>query len=299
MVRVALSAVCGTDLALARGMYRFEGVPGHEFVGTVEAGPDHLLGRRVVGEINCSCGRCGECRAGRPKHCESRRVLGIRGLDGAFAERLCLPAANLHPVPDTVGDEQAVFTEPLAAALDVPRRVLVGRRDRVLIVGAGRLGQLIARVLAGLAGSLDVLGRDNGKLARLPPEASALVELAAGARYDVVVDASGTPEGFAVALAAVRPEGTLVVKTTLPEKPTFDLARVVVEEIRVVGSRCGPFEEALALLAGGSLDLGSLIDGRHPLERATDALRHAGSPGAIKVLIENDRITPNRASVFG
>lgn len=286
-VRVSLSGVCGTDLELLAGMYGFTGVPGHEFMGTVEDGPAELLGARVVGEINCACGQCRECLAGRAKHCANRRVLGIRGKNGAFAERVVLPIRNLHVVPEDVSDEQAVFTEPLAAALDIPRRVLLGSRDRVLVVGAGRLGQLIARVLHGQCARLDVVARDRGKLERLPTEVGRLDGGVEHAAYDVVVDASGTVGGFAVALDAVRPEGMLVVKSTAAEAPALDLGRVVVDEIRIVGSRCGPFEEAIALLAGGAMDLGALIDGRFGLRDAPSAVRRAGERGVIKVLIDH------------
>jgi threonine dehydrogenase-like Zn-dependent dehydrogenase len=254
VVRVRLSGICGTDLELARGYYPYTGVLGHEFVGEVVESPEpSWAGARVVGEINDACGSCEMCRGGHPTHCEARTVLGIVARDGAHAEYVRVPLANLHRVPDGVSDEAAVFTEPLAAALEILEQVHIRPRDRVLLVGAGRLGQLVGRVLALTGASVRVLARYERQIALL---AAAGVECIAedevGQRcWDVVVEATGSPSGLDVARQALRPRGTLVLKSTYRGEVTLDLAPFVVDEITVVGSRCGPFAPALELLARG------------------------------------------------
>jgi threonine dehydrogenase-like Zn-dependent dehydrogenase len=290
LVRVRLAGVCGTDLAILRGYVSFRGVMGHEFVGEIVAAPDapQREGQRVVGEINVVCGRCAQCRAGRSSHCERREVLGIRGRDGAFAQYLTLPLANLQAVPDDVPDEAAVFTEPLAAALQITRQVHVRPGQRVLVVGAGRLGQLIAQVLRLTGCDLMVAARRERQRALLTADGIRWVsedDVGAGS-YDVAVEASGAPGGLALARRALRPGGTLVLKSTYAGTVPVDLAALVVDEITVVGSRCGPFAPALRLLAHGLVDPTPLIDDRFPLADAEAALRRAAQPGVLKVLID-------------
>jgi threonine dehydrogenase-like Zn-dependent dehydrogenase len=290
VVEVRLAGICATDLELMRGYYPFVGIIGHEFVGDVVAAVDApaLVGARVVGEINASCGSCATCRAGRPRHCPQRTVLGVCGRHGAFAEQLTLPACNLHPVPGRVTDESAVFVEPLAAALQILEQVPVGRGDRVLLVGAGRLGQLVARVLARTGCALAVLARHARQRALIAACGCTCVseeELAIG-EHDVVVEATGVPEGFDLARRAVRPGGTIVLKSTYRGQLELDASSLVVDEITVVGSRCGPFAPALGLLERGEIDPRELVEARYPLREAAAALGRAGEPGTLKVLLE-------------
>jgi len=286
-VRVLRAGICNTDLELVRGYYPFRGVPGHEFVGVVEHGPPELRGRRVVGEINVACGRCRACRRGHPTHCEVRTVLGIVGRDGAFAEYLVLPVENLIPVPDAVSTDAATFTEPLAAALAIGQQVAVRPGDRVLLVGDGKLAQLIAQTLALTGCELTVLGRHRDKLTRLAARgiATAVGELPAAGAFDLAVEATGNPEGFELARRALRPRGTLVMKSTYAGRLTVDASALVVDEITLVGSRCGPFRPALRLLAEGRVEVASLIEARHPLRDGLAAFEQAGRRGTLKVLL--------------
>jgi threonine dehydrogenase-like Zn-dependent dehydrogenase len=290
LVRVRLAGVCNTDLELVQGYYPYTGVPGHEFVGVVEASASapEWLGRRVVGEINAACGACATCAAGRPRHCERRTVLGIVGRDGAFATHLCLPVANLRAVPAAVPDEVAVFSEPTAAALEVQQQVSVTRGDRVIVVGAGKLGHLVAQTLAVTGCSLTVVGRSPRPLALLAARgiATATADAVPERRADLVVECTGHPEGLEVARRATRPRGTIVLKSTYHGKAALDLAPFVVDEITIVGSRCGPFDPALALLASGSVDPRPLVEARYPLAEAVAAFEHAARPGALKVLVD-------------
>lgn len=290
VVRIHLAGICGTDLELARGYYPFTGIPGHEFVGTVEDAPGapEWAGRRVVGEINAACGACATCRAGRRMHCPARTVLGIRGRGGTFAERLVLPVENLHEVPAGVRDDQAVFTEPLAAALQIQAQVRIRPDERVLVVGAGRLGTLVARTLGRTGAQVRVVARTAPRRAAL---AATGVEALAPADVrpdsaDLVVDCTGDPEGFALARAAVRARGTIVLKSTYAGPATVNLSAVVVDEITVVGSRCGAFPPALELLAAGAVQVDDLVQARWPLSRGLDAFAEAARPGALKVLLE-------------
>ncbi|NOZ28685.1 MAG: alcohol dehydrogenase catalytic domain-containing protein [Chloroflexi bacterium] len=289
LVRVRMAGICGTDLEITRGYMGFRGVPGHEFVGVVEEAPDAAwVGRRVVGEINAACGECPTCRAGRPTHCPNRTTLGIDRRDGAFAEFLCLPLTNLHPVPDHVPDEAAVFTEPLAAALQILEQVHVRPTDRVAVLGAGRLGQLIARVLRLTGCELVVWGRHEGKLDRLRALG---IEARGDSVYpeawaDVVVEVTGSPTGFAAARRMVRPRGTLVLKSTYRGSLEADFTGLVVDEITLVGSRCGPFPPALRLLASGLVPVADLVEACYPLEEGEAAFEHAARPGVLKVLVQ-------------
>lgn len=293
LVRVCRVGVCNTDLELVKGYAGFQGVLGHEFVGVVERCPSdpHWVGRRVVGEINVACGLCATCRAGRVTHCPARTTLGIHGRDGAFADYLALPAKNLHAVPDAVSDDQAVFVEPLAAALEISDQIHLRPTERVVLLGDGKLGQVIAQVLALTGCDLTVVGRHREKLnllaARgidtcLADEPARTAETLA----DVVVEATGTPAGLAAARRMVRPRGKLVLKSTYHGLLEVDLSQIVVDEVQLVGSRCGPFEPALRLLAQGLVDVEPLIQARYSLEQGVQALEKAASKGTLKVLIE-------------
>jgi len=289
LVRVRLSGVCGTDLELVRGYYPFTGVPGHEFVGDVVESPDpSWVGARAVGEINAACGECETCRRGHPTHCERRTVLGIVARNGVHAEYATLPLANLHRVPDSVPDEAAVFTEPLAAALEILEQVHVLPTDRVLLVGAGRLGQLVAQVLALTGADLRVVARHERQRDLLATRGIAVIaeEDVEPRRWDVVVEATGSPSGFELARTAVRPRGTFVLKSTYRGDLTLDMAPFVVDEITVVGSRCGPFAPALRLLERGGVVTDGLVEARFKLADAVDAFAAAAKPGAMKVLLE-------------
>ncbi len=288
LVRVVRAGICNTDLELTRGYYPFTGILGHEFVGVVERGPEALVGRRVVGEINAVCGRCPACASGRRTHCERRTVLGIAGRHGAFAEYLTLPTENLHAVPDDVSTDAAVFTEPLAAALEIQEQVSIGAGDRVLVVGDGKLGQLVAQTLALTGCALLAVGRHDAKLALLAGRgiATGRGDAVEPRGFDVAVECTGSPEGFAVAQRALRPRGTLVLKSTYAGALTLDASAVVVNELTLVGSRCGPFASALRLLAEARVAVEPLIHARYPLGDALHAFEHAQRPGALKVLLE-------------
>ena len=289
LIRVRLAGVCSTDLAVLGGYSPFVGVPGHEFVGQVVAAPGapEWVGQRVVGEINITCGVCAACRAGRKTHCEKRSALGIHSWNGAFAEYLKLPLANLYRVPDTLSDEGAVFTEPLAAALEIQEQLPGLGSERILVVGAGRLGQLVAQTLALTGCDLQVIARyprqrqllERRQIAWLPEEA-----LPIGC-MDVVVEATGSPAGFEMARKALRARGTLVLKSTYKGDVTLNLSSLVVDEITLIGSRCGPFEPALALLANGQVDPRDQIEACYPLAQAQQAYEEAGQHGRIKVLL--------------
>ncbi len=287
LVRVVMAGVCNTDLELTRGYYPYTGIPGHEFVGVVKEGPYALLGKRVVGEINAVCGECEPCRNGRATHCDRRNVLGIIGRDGAFAEVLTLPAANLHVVPEGVPDDVAVFTEPLAAALEIQSQIAVSKTDRVLVIGDGKLGQLVARTLARTGCRLAVAGHHPDKLALLANAGIRTIDPAAIAdrSFDIAVECSGSSSGFALARKALRARGTLVMKSTYAGDLTLNASSLVVDEITLVGSRCGPFAPALLLLANRQLDPRPLIHARYPLSEAIAAFEHAARPGVLKVLI--------------
>jgi len=289
LVRVRLAGICATDLELVRGYYPFDGVPGHEFVGEVVRAPDapEWEGHRVVGEINAACGGCPQCRAGRPTHCENRTVLGILGRDGAFAEYLRLPLANLLPVPDEVTDEQAVFTEPLAAALEIQQQTHIRPEARVLVVGAGRLGQLIAWTLALTGCDVRVVARHANQRRLLARRGiPAISEAEAPVRtVDVAVEATGSPGGFALAKRAVRPRGLLVLKSTYAGSLTLNMSEIVVDELTLLGSRCGPFAPALELLRRGLVKPRDLIAARYPLEKGLEAFEKAAQPGVFKVLL--------------
>jgi threonine dehydrogenase-like Zn-dependent dehydrogenase len=293
LVRVLLSGICNTDLEIARGYADFKGTIGHEFVGIVEEAPDaKLVGTRVVGEINAGCGQCELCKAGDPRHCPGRTVLGIHGRDGAHAEFLRLPAINLHPVPDILLDEHAVFAEPLAAACGIMERVPIDESKQVAVIGDGKLGLLCAQAIALTGARVLLIGKHAEKLRIAERRGIETASPKIGAKrkrdFDVVVEASGSPSGFVGALELLRPRGTLVLKSTFQgagKINEIDQARFVVDEITILGSRCGRFLPALDLLKKGAMDIDSLISEEYSLARGVHALDRADKRGILKVLL--------------
>jgi alcohol dehydrogenase len=311
LVQVRLAGICNTDLELVAGYMAFAGVLGHEFVGEVLSAPDPAwIGRRVVGDINAACYECATCRAGRHTHCPQRTTLGIFRRDGAFADRLLLPQANLHAVPDSVPDEMAVFAEPLAAACEILEQVTLRPTDRVIVLGDGKLGLLAAAVLRLQGVDLTLVGRHEDKLALAAawgvpvlraqgsgagapaaaggsaaaqgPDRDVLAEGSA----DVVVECTGNAQGFAEARRLLRPRGTLILKSTYHGDLTLNMSALVVDEITLIGSRCGPFAPALRLLQSGLIDPRPLISATYPLAEGEAAFAHAVRPGALKVLLD-------------
>jgi threonine dehydrogenase-like Zn-dependent dehydrogenase len=289
IIRLLLAGICRTDIEMLRGYHPFSGVPGHEFVGEVMHAPGDSSweGQRVVGEINLSCGECAHCRKGRPNHCEIRTVLGIVDRDGVFAETFTLPLCNLHEVPKSIPDEAAVFTEPLAAACEILDQVRVRTTDVVLVIGAGKLGQLVARTLQLTGCALQVATKHQRQKQILADCGIAAMEPSQVSRgyADLVVEVSGTPAGLDLARQAVRSRGTIVLKSTYSGSKELDLSSWVVDEITLVGSRCGPFAPALRLLEKSLVDPLPLIEARYPLCQGDRAFEHAQKPGALKVLL--------------
>jgi 2-desacetyl-2-hydroxyethyl bacteriochlorophyllide A dehydrogenase len=290
LIRLRVAGICNTDLELQRGYYGFSGVPGHEFVGEViESDTGHLMGRRVVGEINLACGRCGFCRAGLGRHCESRTVLGIVKHPGAFAEFLTLPDANLRVVPDHVSDEQAVFTEPLAAACEILEQVALPPGVEAAVLGDGKLGLLIAQTLLAHGARVTVYGRHAEKL-KIAQRAGAVVTNSTdrpNASFPFVIESTGSADGLREAISMVRPRGTVIMKSTIHNQVSIDMAPVIVNEITLVGSRCGLFEPALELLSAGKVEVAGMISAEFPLAEARAAFAEAASPGVLKVLLRN------------
>jgi len=289
LIKIRKAGICSTDLELVKGYYPYTGVLGHEFVGEVVEAQDMLwIGQRVVGEINAVCNECEQCLNGRSTHCENRTVLGIVNRDGTFAEYTTLPIANLHRVPDSVPDETAVFTEPLAAALEIQQQVQINPTDRVLLVGAGRLGQLIAQTLALTGCDLRVVARHSHQQDLLKARGIRIIseEDIKPWRWDVVVEATGSPSGFALARQAIRPRGTLVLKSTYKGEINVNFSSIVVDEINIVGSRCGPFEPALRLMESKQVDPTVLIMDEFKLGDALKAFERAAETGVLKVLVQ-------------
>ncbi len=297
VVRVRLAGICNTDIEILRGYHNFRGTPGHEFVGEIfECAEREWIGRRVAGEINISCAGFGQkticdfCRRGIPTHCEKRCVLGIIGHDGAFAEYLTLPMCNLHAVPDEVSDEQGVFTEPLAAACEILEQVKIGEHMEIAVLGDGKLAQLIARVLRVAGPRVTMFGKHADKLA-LARAAGVATKKGSrdssrrGKGWTMVVEATGSPSGLAQALGMLAPRGTLVLKSTFHGATRFETWPIVVNEITVVGSRCGPFRPALEMLLSGKVDPRPLISRVFPLRDSAAAIRYAQKPGVMKVLL--------------
>lgn len=287
MVQVSCAGVCETDLQLIKGYMGFRGILGHEFVGVAQSGP--YVGRRVVGEINCACWRCETCLGGFPTHCPNRTVLGILHHHGAFADSIAVPQRNLHLVPDSMPDEVAVFTEPVAAAFQIPAQIAVKPQDRVVVLGDGRLGNLCAQVLAMHTRHVVVAGKHTEKLALLTSMgiATAMVTDDLPARAaDIVVDCTGSETGLPTALRLVKPRGTIVLKTTVAGVQTQAWAPFVIDEVTLVGSRCGPFDQALAALEQGDVNVRPLISARVSLDDGVASLERAQVKGVLKVLIE-------------
>ncbi len=287
IVKVELAGICGTDLEITRGYMGYRGVPGHEFVGrVVQSEIATMVGRRVVGEINASCGKCDRCIDGLGRHCATRTVLGILGRDGAFAEYLRLPNANLLPLPDTVADESAVFVEPYAAACEIFDQARLRRTDRIAILGDGRLGAMVALALHGDQFTPVVAGHHPEKLKRLSAlglRTQLAEELAPG--YDVVIDCTGHSDGFTLAIATVRPRGTIILKSTAAAGAAINLAPLVINEITVIGSRCGRFQPAIAALAAARFDPRPLIDGEFSLDDGVAAFAAAADKSKFKIVI--------------
>jgi len=285
LVRVALAGICRTDLEITRGYLEFRGTLGHEWVGRVEAAGDpSLIGRRVVGDINFACGRCALCAAGLDRHCPTRRVLGIVGADGAFADLVLVPERNLHLVPDGVPDAAAVFAEPLAAAFEILDQVGAVSGARAVVLGAGKLGLLVGQVLKRAGADVVVSARHPAQRARADRLGIASGEPAPGA--DLVVDATGAADGLRQALTLVRPRGTVVLKTTVASEHRLDLAPAVINEITIVGSRCGRFPPALDALAAGGVAVEPLIDAVVPLDDALTGFECAAAKGAMKIVLD-------------
>lgn len=304
LIRVLQAGICNTDLEIVRGYMGFEGILGHEFVGVVEAVHEgsgatpltSLIGKRVVGEINAACHRadCFYCQHDMPTHCPHRTTLGIVNRNGAFAEYLTLPTRNLHLVPNNVSDEEAVFVEPLAANFEIFEQVHVRPTDSVIVLGDGKMGQLAAQVLALASCDVLMVGKHPEKLAlagergiatRLLDDAGELLQKA-GRRVDVVVECSGAAQGLELALQLVRPRGTVILKSTVADKSGLHLAPIVIDEIRVQGSRCGPFAPALRALSQHTIDVHPLISASYTLDDALAAFTYARQPGVLKVLVQ-------------
>ncbi len=295
MIRPTLAGVCATDIEICRGYMGFAGVLGHEFVGVVERVADDcddrakkLVGRRVVGAINCVCGECDMCTRGLSTHCRNRTVLGIDGRDGCFADRFTLSAKNLYAVPEGVDDDQAVFTEPLAAACEAQQQLHIEGKPFITVLGDGRLGLLVAQVMARLNASVRVIGKHPEKLekcAKWGIQHRLIGDISLRKDQDVVVDCTGSAEGLDAAMRMVRPRGKILLKTTVADQSGVNLAPLVIDEIELIGSRCGNFADALSLLAGGEVDVISLISKRTKIDHGVEAVRHAAG-GALKVLME-------------
>jgi alcohol dehydrogenase len=290
-IRLLCAGICNTDLELLRGYYGFSGTPGHEFVGEVVASDNrNLIGRRVVGEINLACRKCEWCRRGLGRHCPTRKVLGIVGHPGTFREFLTLPETNLHLIPDSLPDEIAVFAEPVAAACEILDQVLIPKSERVAVLGDGKLGLLVSQVLHASGVAVHQLGRHAEKLL-IARKAGVTTEIAGRklpvAEYNYVVDATGSRDGVKLAVQMTRPRGTVIMKSTVHGEVAIDSAPIIVNEITLVGSRCGRFEPALRLLNEGAIRVADMISEEFPLSSAKRAMARAGQRGVLKVLLRN------------
>ena len=290
LVRVSLAGICGTDLEILDGYMAYNGVLGHEFVGVVEKSqnPD-LVGKRVVGEINAGCNKCDSCKNGMQRHCPNRTVLGILKRDGAFAEFLSLPEENLHVIPDSITDEQAVFVEPLAAAFEIKEQVSLNSDWKVGVVGDGRLAQMICQVLKLSCSDITCFGRHKSKLTNLEKfeiQTKIGIDDSDSQSYDLIVEATGSNSGFVDTMKLVKPRGTVILKSTIASRENLDLTPTVVNEITLVGSRCGLFKPAINALATGIISVDSMMDSTFPLEKFSDAINHAKKPDTLKVFLK-------------
>jgi len=288
LIKVLKAGICNTDLGIVKGYMDFEGILGHEFIGEVKQAPsNNWLGKRVVGEINISCGRCDLCRQGLENHCPSRSVLGIHHKNGAFSEFLTLPLENLHEVPETIDDQEAVFVEPLAAALEILEQVKIDEKNAVLILGDGKLGLLAAQVMKSQTERVFCVGKHHRKMAIL--EKKGVKTFCGGeaieGQFDIVVEATGRKEGVKKALSLVKPRGRVVLKSTFCDDVDLDVSSIVIDEVEIIGSRCGPFAKAILFLSDREIDVMEMVDGDFPLAQAAEALALAQKPETIKVLI--------------
>lgn len=288
LLKIRRAGICNTDLELIKGYMGFQGILGHEFVAEVIDGPQTLIGQRVVGEINVACGQCDLCQRGIPSQCRQRTTVGIDRHDGAFAEYMTLATRNLYVVPDSVSDDEAVFVEPLAAAFELLESVHISPHDRVILIGAGKLGILCAQVLKLTGADLSVVVRRPQPAALLKQWniPTTMLDALPKQRAQIVVDCTGTAEGFEAALDLVEPRGTILLKSTYADLPKANLTRIVIDEVRVIGSRCGSFPAALRGLENKLVDVLPLIEARYPLDESVRALEHAAKPGTLKVLLD-------------
>ena len=290
LVRVNLAGICGTDLEILDGYMKYNGILGHEFVGIVEkADNSELIGKRVVGEINAGCGKCESCQKGMERHCPNRTVLGILKRDGAFAEFLSLPEKNLHVIPDSITDEQAVFVEPLAAAFEIKEQVRLQPQWSVAVVGDGRLAQLIIQVLKLTCPNITCFGKHKSKLENLINVGVKIkigIEKSDEQSFDLVVEATGSNSGFEDTMKLIKPRGTVVLKSTIASKENLDLTPTVVNEITLIGSRCGLFKPAIDALATSMVSVNSMIDSTFPLEKFSEAIQYAKKPDTLKVFLK-------------
>jgi threonine dehydrogenase-like Zn-dependent dehydrogenase len=288
LIKVHLAGICSTDLQIFKGYMDFRGVSGHEFVGSVVEGPEIFIGKRVVGEINFACGRCEFCRRDLNRHCPNRSVMGILKADGAFAEFVAVPVVNLHVVPESLSDEEAVFTEPLAAAFEILEQVQLNPGDEVLVLGDGKLSFLCAQVLRLASANVALVGKHPHKLKLIKRFGVRTMLLSdwKPKQFDVVVEATGAASGLQLAMSAVRSRGTLVLKTTIAGEHKVSLAPLVINEITIVGSRCGIFPPALEALSEKTVSVTPMIEKIYPLSEAIAAVMHAGNPGARKILLQ-------------
>jgi len=289
LIRVMKAGICKTDLEIVKGYLDFKGILGHEFVGKVEESPDqNLIGKRVVGEINISCGTCIYCLKGIPSHCENRLVLGIKNKNGVFSEYVSLSIENIHIIPDSITEEQAIFVEPLAAALQILEQVHIQPQENIIVLGDGNLGLLCAQVINMTGAQVLMVGKHQTKLEILKQKGirTCLIDEISRERADVVIECTGSPAGLKEAFQIVHPQGTIVLKSTYAEQPEINLAPIVINEITIIGSRCGPFQPAIRLLENNSIDVLPLISERFPLEKGVSAIQAAKREETLKVILD-------------
>jgi len=290
LVRVRLAGICGTDLEILQGYMKYDGILGHEFVGIVEKSHNTaLIGKRVVGEINAGCDKCDFCKKGMQRHCPNRTVLGILKRDGAFAEFLSLPEKNLHVIPDSITDEQAVFIEPLAAAFEIKEQISLKSHWNVAVVGDGRLGHLIVQVLKLSCPNITCFGRHKNKLQNLINSGIKIkigIEPSDKQSFDLVVEATGSNSGFLDTMKLIKPRGMVVLKSTIASRENLDLTPTVVNEITLVGSRCGLFKPAIDALVTGIVSVDFMINSTFPLEKFSEAIECAKKPDTLKVFLK-------------
>lgn len=292
LIKTKIAGICNTDLEIVKGYMNFKGILGHEFVGTIEKAPQNyqnLIGKRVVGEINCSCLKCEYCLKGIPTHCMNRKVLGIFNKDGAFGQYLTLPVKNIHIIDDSIKDEEAVLVEPLAAAFEILEQIHIKPTDKIIVLGDGKLGLLVCLVLKLINDNIILAGKNRDKLKIASDKNIKTItvdELKIEKSYDIVIEATGSLHGFETALNLVKPQGTIVLKTTVASKYQINLSSVVIDEIKIIGSRCGRFKPAIDALSNKKIDVNPLITKIYKFEKVLEALKKAQQKGSLKVLID-------------